>query len=185
MADDFSLAAGANTITDIHWTGSYFNGNTPVADHFTIQIIADAGGAPTTSAFGLLHSIPVGASATRIDTGIDILGSDLYSYAVDIAPSLASGVTLAAGATYWLSIVNDTSFDTDDTWAWGMQAGGGNSVRRFSGGNTPWAPIEFTADFQLTATSVPESATLALLGIGLGGLGWSRRKREKVTDLFT
>ena len=45
VADDFILAAGANVITDVHWTGLYFQNlptdNTPTEpDNFTIQFFA-------------------------------------------------------------------------------------------------------------------------------------------------
>jgi hypothetical protein len=48
-----------------------------------------------------------GSAVNRADTGVDLFGLDLFSYAVDIAP-----LTLAAGTTFWLSIFNDTSSST-------------------------------------------------------------------------
>ena len=47
VADDFSLAPGANVITGVRWTGLYAFTNTPTQpDNFTIQIFADVGGSP-------------------------------------------------------------------------------------------------------------------------------------------
>jgi hypothetical protein len=42
-ADDFTLAAGANVINDVHWTGLYAFSNTPLTDNFTIQFYNNSG----------------------------------------------------------------------------------------------------------------------------------------------
>jgi len=47
LADNFVLQQGANTISDVHWTGIYAFDNIPSAtDSFTIQLFADSGGLP-------------------------------------------------------------------------------------------------------------------------------------------
>ena len=69
VADDFSLAPGANVITGIQWTGLYFPSNTPTQpDNFTIQFFADVGGSPVVTPF---LSLSIG-NPGRTDTGIDI-----------------------------------------------------------------------------------------------------------------
>src|SRR5688572_541061 len=121
VADDFSLNAGANVITGVQWTGIYAFTNTPQADNFVIQFFANVAGAPAVVPF---LSLPIG-NPGRMDTGTNVAGSDLFAYSVDIAP-----VPLAPSTTFWISIFNDTSADTDDNWFWGMQDQAGNSFMR-------------------------------------------------------
>ena len=64
VADDFSLAPGANVITGVQWTGLYFPSNTPTQpDNFTIQFFADVGGSPALTPF---LSLPMGNLGRRI-----------------------------------------------------------------------------------------------------------------------
>ena len=173
-ADDFFLAPGANTITDIHWNGLYAFGNTPLAtDNFTIQFYANVGGAPTTTPF---LTLPIG-NATRTDTLVNTpFGSDIFAYSVDVAP-----IVLAANTVFWLSIFNNTAADTNDDWFWSQQDAAGNSQTR-SDQVSAWTlagGVGNRQNFELTGTVavVPEPGTLVLLAIGVGGLlAWRRRQ---------
>jgi hypothetical protein len=176
-ADNFVLQPAANTITDIHWTGVYAQNNTPPAtDSFTIQIYPDAGGEPNAP----LYTDPLFTVFTgdpgRTDTLIDILGSfDLYAYSVNIAP-----LTLTAGSTYWLSIVNDTA--AGDNWFWGTISGAGNFLSRINPQDN-WTLNGGSLDFQLTddLRRVPEPGSIALLAIGaLGLIACTRPRRKRV-----
>ena len=129
VADDFSLAPGANVITGVQWTGLYFQANTPTqADNFTLEFFADVGGSPVVTPF---LSLPVG-NVGRTDTGVDITGSDLFAYTANVAP-----IALAPNTVFWLSIFNDTAADTDDHWYWAMQDVLGNSHARGNSAD-PW-----------------------------------------------
>jgi len=171
-ADDFTLAPGANVITDIHWNGLYAFTNTPQAtDNFTIQFFANIGGAPALTPF---LSLAIG-NPGRTDTGFNTSsGSDIFAYSVDVAP-----IPLAANTVFWLSIVNDTTVDTDDNWFWSMQDAVGNSFARFDSVSA-WTPFNNRHNFELTGPSaVPEPATLMLLAIGAVGLLSWRRKQPR------
>ena len=170
VADDFVLQPGATTITDIHWTGLYAEANTPGTDNFTIRFYADNSGNPAASPF---QTYIFGSSVNRTDTGIDILGFDLYSYSVDISP-----LSLSANTRFWLSIVNNTNSDPDDNWSWGA-AEGGNS--RFVLSDGIWRENTRGLDFQLTGirepvlTGIPEPASMLLLLLGFAVLALRRK----------
>ena len=172
VADDFSLAPGANVITGVNWTGLYFPANTPTQpDDFTIQFFADVAGSPAVTPF---LSLLIG-NPGRADTGIDVTGSDLFAYSASVAP-----IVLAPGTVFWLSIFNSTSADSDDNWFWAMQDALGNSVERGNPAD-PWIPqvppVGNRQDFQLTGpTAIPEPSGLGLLAIGVIGLLGCRRR---------
>jgi hypothetical protein len=167
-ADDFTLAAGANVITDVHWTGLYAFSNTPLTDNFTLQFFNNAGGFPALTPF-----LSVAVSPTRTDTGRDAAGSDIFAYVVDIAP-----LTLAPATTFWLSIVNDTSNDPNDNWFWGIRDASGNGAVRDAPGG-PWTTLGAGYEFQLTGVSVPEPPALALFALSFITLGFLSRRRTR------
>jgi hypothetical protein len=110
VADDFILFADQSIVTRIDWWGVYASSDTPTApDDFTIRIFADTGlGEPVATPFYQRRVGHVGR--TVIFTGG---ASDVYAYSVSVPP-----IVLPADVTLWLSIVNDTTADTDDSWFW-------------------------------------------------------------------
>ena len=141
-------------------------------DNFTIQLFNDAGGVPATTPF---LSLPV--SPSRVDTGNNAAGSDIFAYDVNISP-----VTLAANTTFWLSIFNNTSNDTNDNWFWGMVDLAGNGATR-DGLGLAWSPSVGNNgyQFQLTGVPLPEPSALALLGLGFIAIALLNRRRTPST----
>jgi hypothetical protein len=162
--DNFTLASGA-TIGEIDWIGGYFNPGTQSAiSQFTITFYNDSSGIPG-SAVSTLTSSSFNETADGSDGAIPI-----FTYAV-------TGALVGLGAgTYWVSIVPDLAFPPQ--WGWENGSGGdGNSYQLFFGqGSAQKQDQAFTL---LDASATPEPATMALIGLGLGGVGLVARGRAK------
>ncbi|MGH7847392.1 MAG: hypothetical protein ACREQW_19775 [Candidatus Binatia bacterium] len=175
IADDFSLKAGLNVITGIHWTGVYA-GNAPIEpDNFSIQIFADGGETPASTP---IISLSIGDPG-RTNTGINIFSDDLFEYSMNISP-----ITVNPNTTFWLSIVNETSTGMTNDWAWGSQlldlSGGVIAAR--SNETEPWfLASDFVQDFALSGpATIPEPATIMLFAVGaLGLLGTAVTPRDR------
>ena len=111
----------------------------------------------------------------RTDTG-QAIGSEVYEYSTTVTP-----IALDPNTTYWLSIVNDTTADTNDSWYWALASSLGNGALRSTDGTAWSGPAPFspngggTAAFFLTG-DVPEPATLSLTAAALIGCLHRRRR---------
>ena len=173
-ANDFIPVTGG-TITDISWKGFYFSDGTPQAsDDFTINFYSDTGG----TAGGLLASFNVGDAVNRTGTGQFHSGSEFFSYQADIG----AGIDVLSGSTYWVSIFNDTTVDTNDDWYWATNTGmsGPGYARNASTDGISWEVTSSDLPYYFELSSaVPIPPALWLFGSGLLGLvGMARYKKS-------
>jgi len=171
--DNFTLGT-TNTITTATWVGSYFN---PPAQGtitgWTLQFWADNAGQPG----GSLFSLHVAGNASETFLGTDNFGDPTYTYSM----ALGAGFTATAGTQYWMSVVPDVGFPPQ--WGWEAGTGGdGIAVQDFFGGRSFLATDMAFSLFGGQTTTIPEPASLTLLGLGVMGLaGYTLRRRQKVS----
>jgi len=148
------------------------NDGTPPGPDVVFQVLASKAGDPsqgpdTTSVF----------AASAIQSGLGVTALALYT-----APTLAGGVPLVAGTTYWFAASTVGLSGSGEFQVGGHTQNSGGIVDNgtFWYSNDP-AGIDFdgtalTPEMAFTVTTVPEPASLALLGAGLVGLVVRRRR---------
>lgn len=165
-SDDFTIPV-TTTIVRIEWTGVYaLDGTPPSLDDYQIRIQADSGSGPG----AVLSTTLAGNAVNRIDSGIDLLGLDVFNYSADILP-----FTAAAGTNYWLVIFNNTSGDAGDDWFWGSRFLLGNSTVSNDFGAT-WSAAGHRIDFRLFS-AIPEPSVSFVSMLMIAGLAFHRKKR--------
>lgn len=172
-ADNFTLA-GSNTITQI----KYWTLQNTLADYAGTTdwgFYTDASGVPGTALFS------GNTMATGVATGNTTQGLNEFAY------TFAVNVVLGPG-NYWLVLHNGPSNNIPNTmyyWAWSSDTGNSQSMDVVQmvnapviGPNPPSTP-PWTGNFTELAfqlTTVPEPASMALVGGGLFAAWFVRRK---------
>ena len=175
QAEDFMFAVDT-TVTDVHVYFGTFNDFSAWDGTADYSIYSDTAGSPTAGAGGVLAS-GSGQNVSTSDSGIPWgFGGNAFELSFD----LLSPFNALAGTSYWLGIHLASDF-TPDSVFWVTTAANGTSSGYESSGGTlnNWQNNGQEHAFYLTgdAAQVPSPATLALFGIGLAGLSWSKRKK--------
>lgn len=101
-------------------------------------------------------------------------GATQYHYSLDIAP-----LTLSAGTTYWISIVNNSpGFWFEAAWYWASSAGGTSYYRGSDAINWQTYSGASMGFYLLGPVVVPEPASMSLVGLGLAALAVRARRKH-------
>jgi hypothetical protein len=178
VAMNFTLAAGADVVSDAHWWGGCFPATTcsegsPV---FQLSILADASGAPGATVISTATVTPTQTATGNLIGGPS--GWDEYAYDVSFNP-----ITLTPGTQYWF-VLSEVSTESNGTWGIETSSSApGGSLLYSMGLLEPldqWVLQPQNAAFELTG--VPEPSTWAMMLLGFAGLGFAGYRRAKRTQ---
>lgn len=168
--DDFTLGSNS-TITSISWTAVLYGG------------LADFNGARA----WIYSADPVFGGGTLLATvavqGANPTANGLGSGFFDL--TLNTSIDLTAG-TYWLGLQHDTdnNFATvarSSTGTGAVATQWQNDGAGFRNGNQP--SLAFRIDGRELVSDVPEPTSIALAGLALSALVWSRKRSAKQGDI--
>ncbi len=166
LADSFSVS-GSTTITDVKL--DLVGGDGTTADYITVKILTDSGS----------HT-----------PGSTVLYTNSFSTILSTSPAAPldlSGlsVLLATSGRYWVSVSSTTAGSTS-VWEYENDATGtGTSAEYNASANNgshlnsvTYSPYMMIISTSSGSTAVPEPGTLALVSLGLAGMGFVGKRRK-------
>jgi hypothetical protein len=170
IAEDFTFSNDA-LMNSITFLGSYYEADTPETDFFTLTVYHDLLGLPDSTS--VVSEIVLG-DLERTYTGVNFFtGQKLYTYTADF-----SALNLLANTNYWITVVNDTSTDSDDDWAWAGDSTNGIYGRSFDSGASWSDTLAGSFSFSIEGIVVPEPSIMCIFGLGIVVLFLRRRSNK-------